>query len=131
MSCTNAHFFIDILEPIKGNEDLNTLLGPFNNFLPVKRRKFGLYRAVYFDDRRSACKNTYDTGITFPVMCVRRQNDRSQFPEEKIENENVPVYWILLISLAVIGVVYSITIIMQSRPSSISDSSIETDIDGY
>lgn len=132
---------LDILQPIKGQKDV----GLFNNFLPVantERRTFGLYRAVYFDDIAGGCKNTQDKALMFPVMCVQQNHSsqsqiginesyQSQFSKVKSKKGafHVPIYWILLMALAAIGLVYIITLICQLRLNPITDSPIElTDI---
>jgi len=99
------------LQPITGQQDF----GPFNSFLPVKQRDFGLYRAVYCSDSFDQCKNTFNKGIERAVICVRKiSRSKSQFPEEKKNDQ----FKILIVVLALIGVLYSITEILQSKQQS-------------
>ena len=86
----------------------------------MKQRKFGLYRAVYCSDSFDQCKNTYDKGIKRAVICVRKISpSQSEFPN------NNDMYWILFVVLAVIGVLYSITVIVQSKGQSGDESGQE------
>lgn len=59
------------MQPLEGE---NPRPGPFNSYLPVEsadKRRFELFHAAYYSTRTGECKNTYDTSMKLPVVCVR------------------------------------------------------------